>query len=209
MDTPGLRPLTFVTQAGVLTFAGLVASLHVLKPELNPVRVYMSLYAVGRLGWVMTTALLALAAGATALVVTLARARVAPRSRAGLAFLAVYALGVLAIGIFPTDGLDVVTPTRSDAIHAVGAQSLFIALTLAITAFTPRLRVTPGWGGLFRPSVAIAAVAWATLLFLPLAGGFGVQGLVQRTFTAFTLTWLFLVAGRVRSLDRAGAPVPR
>ena len=209
MDTPGLRPLTCVTQAGVLTIAGLVASLHALKPELNPVRVYMSLYAVGRLGWMMTTALLALAAGATALVVTLARAWVAPRSRAGLAFLAVYALGVLAIGIFPTDGLDVVTPTRSDAIHAVGAQSLFIALTLAITAFTPRLRVTPGWSDLFVPSVVIGTVAWATLLFLPFAGGFGVQGLVQRTFTAFTLTWLFLVAGRVRSLDRAGAPVPR
>src|SRR5215213_3157334 len=142
MDTPGLRPLTFVTQAGVLTFAGLVASLHVLKPELNPVRVYMSLYAVGRLGWVMTTALLALAAGATALVVTLARARAAPRSRAGLAFLAVYALGVLTIGVFPTDGLDVLIPTRSDAVHAVGASTLFIALTLAITAYTPRLRGT-------------------------------------------------------------------
>jgi hypothetical protein len=59
------------------------------------------------------------------------------------------------------------------------------------------------------PSVAIGAVAWATLLFLPFAGGFEVQGLVQRAFTAFTLTWLFLVAGRVRALDRAGAPVPR
>src|SRR3954470_17216198 len=183
-DAPGQRALTLVTQAGVLTFAVLVASLHVLEPELNPVRIYMSLYAVGRLGWVMTTALLALAAGAAALVVTLvtagalspaARPGTAPRSRAGVGFLAVYALGVLTIGIFPTDGLDVVTPTRTDAVHAVGAQSLFAALTLAITMFTPKLRATPGWGDLFVPSAVIGAVAWVTLLFLPFAGGFGLQ----------------------------------
>jgi hypothetical protein len=210
---PVLLPL--VTRGGILTFVALVAALHVLKPELNPVRNYLSLYAVGRWGWVMTLALLALATAATALVTALVlagaagRGGVAPRSRVGVAALVVYAAGVLTIAIAPTDGLDVVVPTTADAVHAVGANALFVALTVGITAFTPRFRATPGWEDLRVPGLVMGAIAWATLLSLPFAGGPGLHGLVQRTFTAFTLAWLFMVAGRVRALARAGAPVPR
>jgi hypothetical protein len=190
--------LALVTRTGVLTFAGLVGLLHLLRRDLNPVRNFLSLYAVGRWGPLMTIALLSLGAAATALTIVLSRgdsiaARPRPAAWLGRAALAVYAAGLVTIAIFPTDGLDVVVATRADAIHAVAATTLFVALAVATTTFSLL------WPEMRRLGLVLSAVAIACLLLFPAAGRLEMNGLVQRTFTAATLIWLFVAAGRVRA----------
>jgi hypothetical protein len=197
--------LALVTRTGVLTFAGLVGLLHLLRRDLDPVRNFLSLYAVGRWGPLMTIALLSLGAGAAALAIVLSRGDLVPgepRPAAwlGRAALAVYAAGLVTIAIFPTDGLDVVVATRTDAIHAAAATTLFVALAVATTTFSLL------WPGMRPLGLVLSAVAIACLLLFPAAGRHDLNGLVQRTFTAVTLVWLFIAAGRVR---RASAEAAR
>jgi hypothetical protein len=69
--TPGR--LGTISLGGVATFSGLVALEHVLRPDYDPRRRYVSEYAVGRYHEVMTAAFFALAGGSAALLANLAQ----------------------------------------------------------------------------------------------------------------------------------------
>jgi hypothetical membrane protein len=90
-----------VLAAGTL-FLVLLATLLVLKPEIDPAWRFISEYAIGRHGWLMSIAFLSLAACCVATVIALwSQLRVGGRIGAG--FLLIGALGLTLAGIFTTD----------------------------------------------------------------------------------------------------------
>src|SRR5689334_10835835 len=80
-------------------------TLHILKPDVHPSRNMISLYALGRHGWVMTLCFASFAAATACLFAAL----VAPVSslvgRIGLAFLLLAAVGLGMAARFPMDSV--------------------------------------------------------------------------------------------------------
>lgn len=66
--TEAVRNSSFVGAAISLLFLVLLTLLHVIKPELEPSWRMVSEYAIGRHGWVMTVAFLAMAVSCALLV---------------------------------------------------------------------------------------------------------------------------------------------
>src|SRR5215213_6767832 len=85
-----------IALVGVAYFAVIIVVLHFLRPDLNLIRRPTSEYAVGRYGFLMTSAFFSMSLGSFALVIGLYRG-VSQRARSGigLGLLGIWAVGVL------------------------------------------------------------------------------------------------------------------
>ncbi|HET9496159.1 MAG TPA: DUF998 domain-containing protein [Chloroflexia bacterium] len=189
-----------VAIAGAAYFALAVAALHFLRPDLDPVSRMTSEYANGPYGFVMTSAFFSMVLASAALIVALYRG--APRhalSLTGLVFLGMWAAGVLVAMIFPIDPGGVpVTPAGT--IHQTMGPPTFLAVTTGVALVTWRLGRDERWRGLQRTLfvlvavIALGFVATAYTFFT----GVEIAGLMQRIVLAAVVTWIVLVATRLR-----------
>ena len=112
-----------VVVLGVATVVVLYLLLHVLRPDYNPLRRFLSEYAVGRFGVLMTASFLLQALIALALVVGVSRdVRHSGSLLIGCAFLTVAAAALAVAGVFPTDlsepaGDSALPVTRAGVVH--------------------------------------------------------------------------------------------
>jgi hypothetical protein len=174
--------------------------LHILRPDYAPATNFISNYAVGRYGWIMTTWFLAMSCGllTLALGLYLNGLRFAT-GRLGIFLLVIAAIGLIVSSIYPTD-LPGAPATRSGDIHdmsfLVNVASIFIATVLLSASFGSH----PGWR-------TYRSTAW-TLTALILVG-FAVQfltlhkgmpyGLANRFFVVVLFAWLFAASFRLRA----------
>src|SRR5919107_432789 len=100
--TAGQRTAALVSAAAGGAFAVLLGTLHVVQPELDPTWRFLSEYALGRGGWLMTAAFVALAVSLLSGVVAVARSVRTWPGRVGLALLVIAAVGILLGGAFPS-----------------------------------------------------------------------------------------------------------
>lgn len=123
--------------SGVL-FVLLLASLHVLEPEFDPTWRFVSEYALGRSGWMMHLAFLALAtslASAGIAIFTQVRTVV---GYIGLALLGIAAIGILIAAVFKTD---LATTSREAAtfsgkMHILGASLDYTPIAVLLLSFS-------------------------------------------------------------------------
>jgi hypothetical protein len=80
-----------------------LATLHILKPDVHPSRNMISLYALGRHGWVMALSFTAFAAATTCLFAVLVARVSSLLGDIGLAFLLLAAVGLAMAARFPMD----------------------------------------------------------------------------------------------------------
>ena len=80
-----------------------LAMLHILKPEVDPSRNMISLYALGRHGWLMALCFVAFGAATASLFAALVTHVSSLLGGIGLAFLLVAAIGFTMAGQFPMD----------------------------------------------------------------------------------------------------------
>src|SRR4051812_22151476 len=80
-----------------------LAALHILKPEVHPSRNMISLYALGRHGWVMALCFTAFATAAVCVFVALVAHVSSLLGEIGLAFLLLAAIGLAMAARFPMD----------------------------------------------------------------------------------------------------------
>jgi hypothetical membrane protein len=194
----------YVTAAAVVYFVLNLIILHILRPDYDPTRRFISEYAVGPYGGLMTSAFYVLGMGSLALVPGLYRGVALPgRSLPGLALLAIWSIGVILVGFYPTD-LQEGPATQVGVIHNQSATIAFESITVAMILFSIRFRRDDRWQHYARPSLALGVMALIALaaiiyLFFPL----GVPGLGQRLFLAAVLSWLFITAVRLRFVSDA------
>lgn len=103
-------------------FVGLLATLHVLKPEVDPSWRFISEYAIGNYGWIMQAAFLSLAVANVAIVVAVRDCLQTRWSKVGAGLFLAGAAGVVLAAIFVTDPVN--TPsderTTSGNLHNLG-----------------------------------------------------------------------------------------
>jgi hypothetical protein len=191
-----------VALVAIAYFAAIIAALHVLRPDHNPIQRPTSEYAVGPHGWLMASAFFSMSVASFALVLGLSRGVPPPvRSRLGLGLLGLWGAGVLIAMTFPIDP-DGAPQTLSGTIHRVNGPLAFLSLTAGILLVSRRFRHDDTWRPLHRPGLLLSLVMLAMFVATPLslAAGLGVAGLAQRISLAAAVTWFLLTAGRLRSV---------
>jgi hypothetical membrane protein len=193
-----------MTAAGCFAwFVLALALLHLLRPDYTVVDHMISDYAVGRYGWIMTTAFASAAIGC--LVLGIGLLREGPKvwlGRAGAGLLIICALGLAVTAIFPTD-LETAPSTRTGDIHAISFLVNIFAVLFAAIALALSYRRSEHW----RRRRAAGAGFAALLLIAFLAQFFTLHkgapyGLTNRAFVAILMAWLISTSLWLRAASR-------
>jgi len=177
--------------------------LHILRPDYAPAHHFISDYAVGPYGWVMTTWFLAMSCGC--LMLAIGMVRCGPNwiaARIGTFLLGVASIGLVVSAIFPTDVR--LPETTTGEIHyisfLVNIGSILVAILLLSVSFGSQPRWRP-----YRPTALTLAalVVLATVLqFLTLHKG-APYGLANRLAVTALIAWLLATSIRLRAVARA------
>ena len=191
---------------GLLALVGIalklliIAALHFLRPDANPVLEPISNYGVGPYGFLLTVADIGSGLATLALVVGLylgiARAG---RSYVGLFLLGLYGVSELMAGIFPIDvGGEA---TTAGTIHNIVGNISFFCFPVAAILLSLRMGKDERWRSFRRPALALSIVVVLSVI-LTIAGfnlgiGFGVT---QRVANVAVAVWMLVVALHLRSV---------
>jgi hypothetical membrane protein len=171
-------------------YATVGIALHFLEPEYDPRFHFMSDYAWGAYGWLMTTTFFVLGLAVLTVAVGVRNVHQSSRSaRVGFGLLVIGALFVCLAGVFRGFPLH-------DVAGTVGIPSLIMAVLLLSWSF----RHATGWQVIHPATflVAVGMFAAVVSMFLDV----GMPGLQQRAFLSLLLVWLSIV---VHSLVRVTA----
>ena len=129
-DTATVESVTAISRtAARLSFAApaafliLLAALHLVKPELDPSWRMVSEYEIGRYGWIMQLAFLALASSCVTLFLAIRSQAQTTGGRIGMAFLLLSAAGMVIAAVFTADPITASQDelTTHGNLHALGA----------------------------------------------------------------------------------------
>jgi hypothetical membrane protein len=156
-----------------------VIALHILEPEFDPRFRFMSEYALGDYGWLMTTTFFAL--GLAAFAVGLRYVHQSSRSaRIGFGLLVVAALFVWLAGVF-----------RDSIPHLLAGVVAFPSMLMAVWILSWTFRQAAGWQKIYGVTLFIALAMLA--MFFSMVADVGMPGLQQRVFIFLFLLWLSIV----------------
>jgi hypothetical membrane protein len=175
------RRIVFVCAA---YFVSVLIMLHILEPDFDPRFRFMSEYALGNYGWLMTTTFVAL--GLAPVVVTVGLRSIHPWSRnarIGLGLLTVAGIFVWLAGVF-----------RDSIPHLLAGVVAFPSMVMAVLLLSWTFRQAAGWRQIFAVTLLIAVGMLAA--FLSMAADVGMPGLQQRIVIFLFLLWLSIVVHR-------------
>lgn len=154
------RALAATGIAAAVLCAALIGSLHVLPPsaQLDPVRRTISHYALLENGWLFDLAVLALAAGALAVLAALLGARVVERASGGAAALLTFAVALVAVVVFEKHNW-AVGPSVSGDIHRLAGLVAFVSLPVAALLVARPWLDAGRWSAPARCAVAAAGLS--------------------------------------------------
>jgi Protein of unknown function (DUF998) len=159
--------------------------LHILEPEFDPRFRFMSEYALGDYGWLMTTTFFVLGLGPFVAAIGLRGVHQLSRStRIGLGLLVVAAMFIWLAGIF-----------RDSLPHLLAGVVAFPSMVMAVLLLSWTFRRATGWQTIYRPMLFIGLGMLA--MFLAMVADVGMPGLQQRVFIFLFLLWLSIVAHRL------------
>jgi len=202
--TPKATTVRRIVLICVAYYAIVGIALHFLEPEYDPRFQFMSDYAWGAYGWLMTTTFFALAVAVLTIAFALRGVHHSSRSaRLGFGLLVVAALFVSLAGIF-----------RGFPLHDVASAVAIPGLALAVLFLAWSFRGARGWEVIYPATFAIAIAMSVALVSM--VTDVGMPGLQQRAFFCLLLVWLSVVvltlvrmAKREPSILRPGGASPR
>jgi hypothetical protein len=175
--------------------------LHVLRADLAPASNFISNYAVGPFGWIMTTWFIAGACSVVLLSMGLARSGLkSVTARIAMFLMVIEALGLLVSAAFPVDAPGAPS-TRTGDIHDYSFLVNVISFVLIPVLLAFSFGSHPGWRS-FRPMAwvlaALIAVAFV-IQFATLHKGMP-YGIANRFFVAVLFVWNLATATRLRAV---------
>jgi len=201
---------SYSTLSSVIYYASAIALLHGLRTDFDPGYRYLSEYARGPYGALMTSTFFVLSAGSLALSLGLCRSVVSRlRFVPGLLLWLTWACAVFLAGIYTSD-LQGTPHTRIGRIHDQMGMIAFPSATVALLLLSLALRWEKGWHSVWRPAMLLSVVALVSFLVLDRFGQMGLGGLDQRIFLAATLLWMWIIGKRMLVIAKGdGAPMVR
>lgn len=176
----------------------LIGLLHILQPELKPGLHYLSEYAIGPFGYLMTTALLAAGFGDILLAIALAGCV----TRSFWLVLAcigcsVAGLGYVALAACPIDPIGSQGPSSTPSIlhDIIGGRAALAALA-AVVSMAGAFWECPRWR-VFATVAATVAIAMIAVKYSPVGSG----GIGQRMWIFISVAFSIMVALRIGLLN--------
>jgi hypothetical membrane protein len=156
-------------------------ALHVLEPDYDPRFRFMSDYAWGSYGWVMTTTFFVLGLAVVTVAIGVRDVLQSSRSaRVGFGLLVVGAVFVCLAGIF-----------RGFPLHDIASAVAIPSLVLAAVILSWSFRTAAGWQAIYPAAFLISIGMFGAAVSMLL--DIGMPGLQQRAFLFLLLLWLCLV----------------
>ena len=193
------KTIAFISSCSLMLFVSFVFLLHFLRPTKNMLSCFVSEYAVGEYGWLMTIAFYALAFGAALLLISLLQD--CKVSVTGCITLGIFSVGILLAGIFPTD-VPVEPPTARGLVHGFAALIALFSLGISMMAWENVFKKNNNLKKLATPSIFYGLTS-LLLLIIFIASPLSYRGLTQRFLLACDISWLFLISRKLYS-DTAG-----
>lgn len=202
MKLPSTTTLGNVAMRATTYFVLVIIAMHVLSPGIDPVNRPTSEYAIGRFGYLMTSAFVALSVATWSLVIGLHRS-LHPQGarRIGLVLLGWFGIALLIAAAFQMDA-EGAPGTFHGAVHRINGPIAFLSLTVGTNVTTRLFRFHDSWRRISRVATVLA------LLMIPafIAGGVTVArgvgaGIAQRLMIATFATWFLVVGSRLRLGD--------
>ena len=183
----------YTTLSSVVYYAVAVIILHLLRTDFDPSYRYLSEYAVGPYGALMTSTFFVLSIGSIALSVGLWRS-VASKLRfvPGLLSWLTWACAVFFAGVFTGD-LQGTPHTRNGEVHEQMGMIAFPAAALGVVLISAALCWEEKWNPVWRTAIVLSIVVVVSLLVFDRAGQANLGGLDQRIFLAATLIWMSIL----------------
>lgn len=121
-----------VSKVSALGFIGILLIHHIVNPDINPSWQPISMYALGKLGWLMNIAFIFLGVSLLALGIYIFKNVKTSGAKIGGVLMIIAAIGNFLAGIFNTDPIDTLPEqmTTSGSIHA-GAAGLLVFFIIA------------------------------------------------------------------------------
>ncbi len=197
---PSSRSLAVATSISITDPAFFLlanAALHLLRRDLAPATHYISEYAVGRFGLLMSSALVVLGIGTLALsLVVRATMDETWLVRIGTVVLFLSGLSTILIGLFRTD-IDGQPSTIAGAIHGRAAFIAILFEAVSVLILTAAFFRDNRWRS-YRPvSLAFAIVIVISGALLPVLP----RGTGERLLVYTLVLWLLVTALRVRAAN--------
>ena len=193
---------SYITLSSVVYYASAIVLLHVLRTDFDPGYRYLSEYAVGPYGALMTSTFFALSAGSLALSFGLWRSVSSkPRFLLGLFLWLTWACAVFLAGIYTGD-LQGAPRTRIGQIHDQMGMIAFPSATLALPLLSLALRWEKGWRSAWPAIMLLSVAVVVCFLALDRFGQMGLGGLDQRIFLGATLMWMWILARQMLLIAR-------
>lgn len=192
-------------------------ALTLLRPDLDPGRRFVSEFARGPHGWIMTGAFALTGLGLLLLASGLHRAMHGiPARSAGAVLLAFGGCSLLLLSIFPVD-LQGTPATTMGKVHSLVALLGFLSINVSFLVYVRAFRHGESWKGLypwatgvgvasliaFAGYVSLMGSAWLVESDLPNR----LQGAGQRLAISWSLAWIVLASVRMRTAPKLAPPM--
>lgn len=185
-----IKLLTLISLSGQVIFIAAVILMHFLRPDKNPVVDFVSEYAVGNYGWLMTFAFFSNAVGQACLFAVLLF--VFKPSRISLFTFAIWCLGTFLFSIFKTD-LPGQPPTFTGLVlHGIAALIAFVFLAISMMAWANVFKRNENWAKLTKISNFFGGTS-IILFFVFLFSPVWLRGFTERILIGWDFGWLLLI----------------
>lgn len=172
-----------------LCFLFVFILMHFTRPDKSILSSFVSEYAVGSYGWLMTIGFFGIAVGALCLIKGLLNGIKA--SKTAIITLGIWCIGTFLFSIFTTD-LPGTVPTPQGLIHGLSALIALLSLSIAMIAWGFTFNKSAGWQHMAKTSRLfgmISIVVFVAFFFSPPS----LRGLSERILIIWDVSWLALI----------------
>ena len=198
MTTKQLSVVAFIF---IIYFAAIIVILHFLRPDVNPAASPTSEYAVGRYGFLMSSAFVSMSIATFSLLIGLNRViyKSAPY-RAGRVLFVIWGLGLFIALSFPINPQGTELTTKN-LIHRINGPIAFLCLSVAVLLFAISFKRDESWRPIYAAALTLALLMLVLFVAIGIAvaNNAGVEGLLQRIFLLLLITWFILTSTYLRS----------
>jgi Protein of unknown function (DUF998) len=193
---------SYITLSSVVYYASAIVLLHVFRTDFDPGYRYLSEYARGPYGDLMTSTFFALSTGSLALSLGLWRS-VSSKLRflPGLLLWLIWACAVFLAGIYTGD-LQGTPRTQIGKIHDRMGMIAFPSAALALPLLSFALRWEKGWRSAWPATMLLSVAVVVCFLAIDRFGQMGLGGLDQRIFLGATLMWMWILGRKMLLIAR-------
>lgn len=197
------KQLSVMTLIFIVYFTATIIILHFLLPDVNAVRSPTSEYAVGRYGFLMSSAFISMSLATFFLLFGLNRTvNNSIPFLIGRVLFVIWGLGLFVALSFPINP-EGTEPTTKNLIHRINGPIAFLCLSVAVLLFAISFKLDENWRPIYKPGLILALLMLILFVIIgvTVANNFHLEGLLQRIFLVILISWFFVTSLHLRSLN--------